>query len=123
MVAELRAGHVHRRLFSWHAESRRLAVEVPSGPESMTHLTENRQPMRWTVLPERQAICRSDDTDGTVMGIFSPGYAITPVGTPCPKSSPAPDQPLSPSPSRPTGREGPGGPFVFPGAGAPIRVS
>ncbi len=67
---------VQRRLFSWHAETRRLAVEVPSGPESMTHLAENRQPMRWAVLPDRQAICRSDDTDGAVMGIFSPGYAM-----------------------------------------------
>ena len=68
--------HVQRRLFAWHAETRRLAVEVPSGPESMTHLAENRQPMRWAVLPDRQAICRSDDTDGAVMGIFSPGYAM-----------------------------------------------
>ncbi len=44
-------------------------------------------------------------------------WSDTPVGAPCPESSPAPDEPLSicPSPSRPTGREGPGGPFVFPG--------
>ncbi len=68
--------HVQRRLFAWHAETRRLAVEVPSGPESMTHLSENRQPTRWAVLADRQAICRSDDTHGTAMGIFSPGYAM-----------------------------------------------
>ncbi|MDP9466146.1 MAG: hypothetical protein M3P31_02725 [Actinomycetota bacterium] len=39
---------------------------------SMTHLSEDGQPRRWTVVPDRQAICRSDDD--TVMGIFGPGY-------------------------------------------------
>jgi len=33
---------------------------------------ESGLPRRWAVLPDRQAICRSDDH--TVLGIFGPGY-------------------------------------------------
>ena len=63
---------VQDRLFGWTAESRRLAVEVEADRASMTHLSKDRQPRRWAVVADRQAICRSDDD--TVMGIFGPGY-------------------------------------------------
>src|SRR3954447_22101136 len=63
---------VRRRLFSWEAESRPLAVEVPADLESMTHLSPDGTPARWNTVEDRQAICRSD-TD-MVMGIFAPGY-------------------------------------------------
>src|SRR5688500_12586400 len=55
---------VGRRLFDWHAQSRRVAVEVPAGPESMTHLADDGAARRWAVIEDRQAICRSDDTSG-----------------------------------------------------------
>jgi phage/plasmid-like protein (TIGR03299 family) len=32
--------------------------------------------MRWVVLEDKQAISRSDDTEGSVMGVFAPGYAM-----------------------------------------------
>jgi phage/plasmid-like protein (TIGR03299 family) len=63
---------VQDRLFGWTAESRRLATEVEADPQTMTHLSEDGQPKRWLVVPDRQAICRSDDD--SVMGIFGPGY-------------------------------------------------
>ena len=65
---------VQDRLFAWTADSRRLAVETPSSPQVMTHLDELDRPARWAVVEGRQAICRSDDTTGAVMGIFGPGY-------------------------------------------------
>ncbi len=65
---------VERRLFHWHAESRRLAVEVPATLETMTHLCVDATPARWEVVEDRQAIARSDEHGGTVMGIFAPGY-------------------------------------------------
>ena len=65
-------GDVQDRLFHWTADSRRIAVETPTGLDGMTHRSENGLPARWAVIPDRQAICRSD-TD-SVMGIFGPGY-------------------------------------------------
>lgn len=65
---------VERRLFNWHADSRRLAVEVPATVETMTHLATDGTPARWAEVPDKQAITRSDDHSGTVMGIFAPGY-------------------------------------------------
>ena len=41
---------VENRLFHWEAESRRLAVEVPADVGSMTHLSEDGAPARWTVV-------------------------------------------------------------------------
>jgi phage/plasmid-like protein (TIGR03299 family) len=67
---------VERRLFHWQAESRRLAMETPAELETMSHLSDEGQPMRWAVLADRQAISRSDDTIGTAMGIFKSGYAM-----------------------------------------------
>jgi phage/plasmid-like protein (TIGR03299 family) len=67
-------GDVERRLFSWDAVSRRLAVEVPAEIDTMTHLSEEGHPMRWVHLEDKQAISRSDDVDGAVMGIFAGGY-------------------------------------------------
>ena len=64
---------VQDRLFAWQAESRRLAVELPAAVVDATHW-EGGLPRRWAVLLDRQAICRSDDTEGAVMGIFGPGY-------------------------------------------------
>lgn len=67
---------VRRRLFQWTAESRRLAVETPATVTTMTHLNPDGYPMRWAIVADRQAICRSDDTRGTPMGIFKPGYLM-----------------------------------------------
>ncbi|WP_432559268.1 DUF932 domain-containing protein [Granulicoccus sp. GXG6511] len=69
-------GDVERRLFHWQAESRRLAVEVPAEFDTMTHLSETGIPARWVMVEDRQAICRSDDATGQVMGIFKPGYVM-----------------------------------------------
>lgn len=67
---------VARRLFHWHAQSRRLAVETPATPATMTHLTADGYPVRWAVVADRQAICRSDDLQGAPMGIFKTGYVM-----------------------------------------------
>lgn len=63
---------VQDRLFHWTADSRRLAVEIDADRQTMTHLSEDGQPKRWAAVPDKQAICRSDD--GSVMGIFGAGY-------------------------------------------------
>jgi phage/plasmid-like protein (TIGR03299 family) len=65
---------VQRRLFNWQAESRQLAVEVPASIHNLTHLGADGAPRRWAVIDGKQAICRSDRRDGSVMGIFAPGY-------------------------------------------------
>ncbi len=62
---------VQDRLFHWQAKTRRLAVEVPAQVVEATHW-DSGLPMRWTVLEDKQAICRSDND--TVMGIFGTGY-------------------------------------------------
>ncbi len=62
---------VQDRLFHWQAKTRRLAVEVPAQVVDATHWKSG-LPMRWTVLEDKQAICRSDND--TVMGIFGTGY-------------------------------------------------
>jgi phage/plasmid-like protein (TIGR03299 family) len=66
---------VQRRLFAWQAESRPIAVEVPADILTATHLSADGLPVRWVAVAGRQAICRSDRSDGTVMGLFSDGYA------------------------------------------------
>lgn len=63
---------VRRRLFSWQAASRRVGVEIPTDIETMTHLGSDGTPMRWTVLEDKQAICRDDNH--YVMGVFASGY-------------------------------------------------
>jgi len=63
---------VRRRLFSWTAESRPLAVEVPADVATMSHLSVDGDPVRWVLVPDRQAICRSDTNQ--FMGIFGTGY-------------------------------------------------
>ena len=63
---------VRRRLFCWTAESRTVAVEIPATIETMTHLDAEGTPLRWAVVPDRQAITRSDTN--VVMGIFALGY-------------------------------------------------
>jgi phage/plasmid-like protein (TIGR03299 family) len=65
---------VERRLFAWQADSRPIAVETPADFETMTHLSADGLPVRWATVAGRQAICRSDRSDGTVMGLFSDGY-------------------------------------------------
>lgn len=65
---------VARRLFAWVAESRPLAVERPADLTSMTHLNGDGLPVRWVVVEGRQAIVRSDRSDGKVLGIFGEGY-------------------------------------------------
>jgi phage/plasmid-like protein (TIGR03299 family) len=67
---------VQTRLFCWQAESRRLAVELPTDVDAMTHLSPAGLPVRWAPVPDRQATTRSDTNDGAVMGIFATGYAM-----------------------------------------------
>ncbi len=47
---------VERRLFNWEAESRRLAVEVPTAGDTTTHLSVDGEPVRWAVVEDKQAI-------------------------------------------------------------------
>ena len=42
----------------------------------MTHLTDDGYPARWVVLADRQAIARSDDDAGAVLGLFKDGYQM-----------------------------------------------
>jgi phage/plasmid-like protein (TIGR03299 family) len=65
---------VRRRLFSWEAVSRPVAVEQVADLESMTHLNDFGIPSRWEPVTDKQAICRSDN--GVVMGIFGTGYSM-----------------------------------------------
>ena len=65
---------VQRRLFSWQAVSRRLAVETPAEIGTMTHRTETGEPMRWALVADRQGVCRDDTNE--LMGIFAPSYAM-----------------------------------------------
>ena len=67
-------GDVQRRLFNWRAVSRRIAVELPAELETMSHLNEYDIPAEWSVVPGKQAVCRSDND--AVMGIFASGYAM-----------------------------------------------
>jgi hypothetical protein len=67
---------VERRLFSWQAESRPVAVETPADFETMTHLSGDGLPARWMTINGKQAISRSDREDGSVMGIFTSGYSM-----------------------------------------------
>lgn len=75
-VGPIPVGDVERRLFNWEAVSRRVAVELPTAVESMTHLAVDGSPARWVEVEDRQAICRSDDDQGKLMGIFAPGYTM-----------------------------------------------
>lgn len=63
---------IRERLIPWKAVPRRVAVEVPADRETMTHLGENGEPLRWSVMEERQAITRSDNDH--VFEIFKSGY-------------------------------------------------
>ena len=63
---------VRRRLFQWHADARRIAVEIPADPSTMTHIDDAGAPMAWQPIPARQAITRSDTN--TVLGIFGDSY-------------------------------------------------
>lgn len=65
---------VERRLFDWDAQARPVAVETPADLDTITHLSDDGEPMRWTVTPDRQAITRSDNHH--LMGIFSTGYQM-----------------------------------------------
>lgn len=69
---------VHRRLFNWTAESRRVAVEIPANFDTMTHLNDDGEPMRWVVQDDRQAMSASDN--GDVFGLFKPGYVAHQYG-------------------------------------------
>jgi phage/plasmid-like protein (TIGR03299 family) len=65
---------VQRRLFHWQAESRRIAQETPADAASMSHLSDDGSPMRWSVIEGKQAIARSDNDHP--MGIFATGYQM-----------------------------------------------
>ena len=63
---------VRRRLFGWTAVSRRMAIELPADMNTMTHLSDDGEPLRWALQEDLQAMCRSDDHYR--MGIFTEGY-------------------------------------------------
>jgi phage/plasmid-like protein (TIGR03299 family) len=65
---------VEGRLFDWQGVSRRVAVEVPTDATTMTQIDDEGVPMHWSVIEDRQAICRSDTH--AVMGIFALGYSM-----------------------------------------------
>ncbi|HZD14161.1 MAG TPA: DUF932 domain-containing protein [Pseudonocardiaceae bacterium] len=66
---------VRRRLFAWKATERRMAVEFPATPDTMTHLGPQGEPLRWVTQDDRKAVAPDDGTD-VVMGIFKGGYRI-----------------------------------------------
>lgn len=68
------AEDVKLRLFGWQATPRRVAIEFPATFETMTHLGEQGEPLRWAVQDDRQAIA-PDDAD-LVLGWFKSGYRI-----------------------------------------------
>ena len=65
---------VRRRLLSWQAVPRRVAIEFPATFETMTHLNDAGEPVRWAVQADRQAITPSNRD--VVMGLFKDGYKI-----------------------------------------------
>ena len=65
---------VQRRLFAWQAVPRRVAVEFPATLETMTHLNDVGEPMRWAVQTDRQAVAPSDRDH--VMGMFKDSYKL-----------------------------------------------
>lgn len=69
---------VKERLFNWEAVSRRIAVEIPADFDTMTHLNDAGEPMRWAVQDERQAMAASDDH--SVFGLFKSGYVAHQYG-------------------------------------------
>ncbi|MDN4489250.1 DUF932 domain-containing protein [Demequina sp. SYSU T00068] len=78
---EVPVADVARRLFDWEALSRPIAVERPAEVTTMTHLDANGSPVRWVTVEGRQAIVRSDRSDGHVMGIFTDAYQPHPYRT------------------------------------------
>lgn len=74
---------VKRRLFGWQAEPRRVAVEFPATFDTMTHLGDNGEPLRWVVQTREQAIAANDtynDAEPAVLGQFKSGYKIHDYG-------------------------------------------
>src|SRR4051794_10509723 len=65
---------VRRRLLNWQAVPRRVAIEFPATFETMTHLNDAGEPVRWAVQQNRQAI--SPSNRDVVMGLFKDGYKI-----------------------------------------------
>ncbi|WP_127126965.1 DUF932 domain-containing protein [Georgenia sp. SYP-B2076] len=65
---------VTRRLFAWQAESWPFAIERAADKRTMTHLSRDGTPMRWERVEGRQAIVRSDRSDGSVLGVFTDAY-------------------------------------------------
>lgn len=65
---------VKRRLYYWQPVPRPVAVEFPADVDTMTHLNDAGEPVRWVVQEDRQAIARSDRD--TVLGMFKGGYKI-----------------------------------------------
>jgi hypothetical protein len=47
---------VEGRLSDWQAVSRPVAVEVPADLSTLTHVDDPGDPMRWSVIEDRQAI-------------------------------------------------------------------
>ncbi|PYG01961.1 phage/plasmid-like protein TIGR03299 [Georgenia satyanarayanai] len=65
---------VARRLFGWRALSLPVAVERPADILTMTHRGADGMPRRWVQIEGRQAIARSDEDDGHVLGVFTDAY-------------------------------------------------
>jgi phage/plasmid-like protein (TIGR03299 family) len=78
---EIPVDDVASRLFDWDAQSRPLAVERPADAFTMTHLDAGGCPAMWVPVDGRQAIVRSDRSDGHVMGIFTDAYEPHPYRT------------------------------------------
>lgn len=63
---------VRRRLFSWSADETKVAIEIPSNLEHMTHMDDDGRPMQWVVQADLKAFYRSDKLNR--LGIFKTGY-------------------------------------------------
>lgn len=65
---------VLRRLFAWQAVERRVAVEFPADFDTMTHIGDNGEPLRWVNQVDRKAVAPNDAE--LVMGMFKDGYKL-----------------------------------------------
>lgn len=65
---------VARRLFGWEALALPVAVERPADILTMTHRGADGMPRQWVQIEGRQAIARSDEDDGHVLGVFTDAY-------------------------------------------------
>ena len=72
---------VKRRLLDWKAVPRRVPVEFPATVETMTHLNDAGEPVRWAVQADRQAAAASDRDHANEVHGLAP-YTATKDGRP-----------------------------------------